>query len=381
MDDQTFGSDVIRLRLKDAQQRLAWALLAAALIALPVWWLRAVEPFVRLATPVAELILVAGAIAFRAARLKTEQVGRLLFGVMAVLLIGAFTTGLLGQARGLRDFEATAYAAVRIQGILVGGAYVAFGPRMARRWTFALLSVWLYGTLAVLRLDGNQEMLDALPTVGEILLSTGIVILLFDVSATTARNLATGERQARRAARLAYIDPLTGLPNRRGIEPALNRAARDIDRGSIIMIDVDHFKSLNDTFGHAAGDQVLERLADVLRHHTRGTDRVARWGGEEFIVVLPEGGEQGSLLLAERIRTSVHAIEAPKPITVSLGLAVARVDDTVATILERADACLYTAKGGGRDCMVAAWTPDVIRRGDDEVVEDREHDRQLVPTA
>lgn len=161
--------------------------------------------------------------------------------------------------------------------------------------------------------------------------------------------------------RLATTDPLTGLANRRAfLERARDEVARTCrhDRPmSVVMIDVDHFKSINDRFGHEVGDQVLQRVADLLRMTVRRTvDMIARFGGEEFVLMLPETGASGARALAERVRTAFEGTEVetdagPVSFTASFGVDEFRrnVDNGIETVIKRADDALYRAKAAGRN--------------------------------
>jgi diguanylate cyclase (GGDEF)-like protein len=161
---------------------------------------------------------------------------------------------------------------------------------------------------------------------------------------------------------LAYRDELTGLPNRRGalrrVEVLLSRARRHGQEFSLLLLDADHFKSVNDRYGHAVGDHVLRSLGDRLRERLRGEDIVARWGGEELIVALPDTGEEGAVALGEQLRGAVadaplDAGEVDVALTVSVGLAAWAGED-VGSLVERADQALYAAKAAGRDRVVVA---------------------------
>ncbi|NRF68934.1 diguanylate cyclase [Aquincola sp. S2] len=168
--------------------------------------------------------------------------------------------------------------------------------------------------------------------------------------------------QAEAMARAALEDPLTGLHNRRIIEemlPALLRAAGSAGTPlALVMLDVDHFKRINDEHGHAVGDRVLAALAQLLRQHTRSSDLLARVGGEEFLLVLPgatiEQGADKCELLREAVEC--HRWDDAKPglaLTISLGLAALRPDDDSGPLMARADAALYAAKRGGRNRVMA----------------------------
>lgn len=153
----------------------------------------------------------------------------------------------------------------------------------------------------------------------------------------------------------ATRDPLTDLLNRRAGEWQLERAFLAAREGlkpfCLIMADVDHFKAINDTFGHPAGDQVLQRVAGVLRTGVRATDSVVRWGGEEFLLVLPYCEQAAALLQAERLRERVADAKQGEVgrVTVSMGVAELQRGETLASLIERVDHALYQAKHAGRN--------------------------------
>jgi diguanylate cyclase (GGDEF)-like protein len=162
-------------------------------------------------------------------------------------------------------------------------------------------------------------------------------------------------------ARLARTDTLTGLANRRTLDEAFQReiarAQRQRQSLSLIMADLDRFKSINDQYGHVAGDQVLVSAAAVLKQDLRPFDLAARYGGEEFLVLLPETSTADAVSIAERIRTQVAetAVAAcPRPITISLGVTSWMAGETLEQTVARADAALYEAKNSGRNCVRAA---------------------------
>lgn len=156
----------------------------------------------------------------------------------------------------------------------------------------------------------------------------------------------------------ASTDPLTGLWNRRGLDAVLAGHVRAHQAFVIAFVDVDHFKSINDRFGHAVGDLVLVRIADDLNANLRPEDAVARIGGEEFVVVLFGLGIENGQLAAERLRRAIGSSpvpDGPASVTVSIGIAaydpVAPIDPE--EVMRRADQALYAAKRGGRDRTVA----------------------------
>ena len=163
----------------------------------------------------------------------------------------------------------------------------------------------------------------------------------------------------------AIRDELTGLYNRRFLEETLDReigrARRTEKPLSLLVIDVDHFKRYNDTHGHAAGDAVLRELGTLLRTTFRATDIVCRFGGEEFVAVLPDCDENDARARAERLRNEVHRLTPRHAgrnlsgVTVSIGVAVSGKHGTTPTALfERADQAVYASKSGGRDRVTLA---------------------------
>ncbi|PKO57079.1 MAG: hypothetical protein CVU28_00590, partial [Betaproteobacteria bacterium HGW-Betaproteobacteria-21] len=154
-------------------------------------------------------------------------------------------------------------------------------------------------------------------------------------------------------------DPLTGVSNRRHflelLDAELARVKRLRSQAALLMTDLDHFKQVNDAYGHAAGDQVLKHYVGIIRQTLRKTDTIGRLGGEEFAILLPGDGIDGALELAERLRSRLEASPvlsdgALISITVSIGIAaLVRTDDTSDAPLQRADVALYAAKEGGRN--------------------------------
>jgi two-component system cell cycle response regulator len=154
----------------------------------------------------------------------------------------------------------------------------------------------------------------------------------------------------------SMTDPLTGVGNRRRLEQALvaevSLANRTGARLCAIMADLDHFKRVNDTYGHAAGDSVLTAFGDLLRRHTRAIDVVARFGGEEFVVLTPNTDLEHAVAIANRIKEAFAAcaIESlPDAVTASFGVAEMAPDEPGSGLLRRADAALYEAKHSGRN--------------------------------
>lgn len=152
----------------------------------------------------------------------------------------------------------------------------------------------------------------------------------------------------------AETDFLTGFFNKRIIRNILvNELERTIRYGiplTVIFLDIDNFKTYNDTFGHVAGDVVLQKTADIIKNSIRTVDIAGRFGGEEFVIILPGTKEEGAVAVAERIRKSIETYPFPhRKVTASLGIALAKNSDSVDSLLEKADQALYQAKRQGKN--------------------------------
>lgn len=200
----------------------------------------------------------------------------------------------------------------------------------------------LSGTIdaQLLRGDGRGDELDAM-------------------QAELARLLGRLTEQNLALEQLATTDPLTGLANRRRLFEQLDHEAarhrRSLQPLSLLLIDIDHFKRVNDNWGHNAGDRVLQGLARLLVSGLRQVDLTARYGGEEFLVVLPDTGTEGALAAAELVRRRVAASQLPLSddetlqLTVSIGVATLQDDESIPNLIDRADRALYQAKHQGRN--------------------------------
>jgi len=182
------------------------------------------------------------------------------------------------------------------------------------------------------------------------LLGAGLVIAL--IGAFWMRKLS---RLNRELARLSVTDRLTGIYNRMKLDEALaaeiQRCRRYDQALAIVLIDIDHFKRINDTYGHQAGDRALIEIAGLLSESSRETDVVGRWGGEEFMILLPHTDLAGASRLAEKMRTTIaeHEFAGIGQQTASFGVAAYIIDDQPNDLVARADAALYEAKRAGRN--------------------------------
>lgn len=185
--------------------------------------------------------------------------------------------------------------------------------------------------------------------------------------------------QLQRAQAEALIDPLCGIHNRRGFQreaKAVIDSTAGLAGSALVLADVDHFKQINDTYGHLLGDKVLRSVAGVFRDHTQGREIAARVGGEEFVLLLPQTTLDGAREVAERIRAAIaggriyrdRTEEVIGSITVSLGIALGAPGETLDTLMFRADQALYAAKRAGRNqvCVEsrgASLPPDLGTHG------------------
>lgn len=183
----------------------------------------------------------------------------------------------------------------------------------------------------------------------ELDLQEAYLISLTDITKFNIQKLSTEKK--------AYHDSLTGLYNRTKFDmifgTELERVKRYGVQSSLVLLDIDHFKRFNDTYGHLIGDKVLKALAETISKSIRNTDTFARWGGEEFVLLLPETPLDGAIIMVEKLREKVSEIvlEDAEPITASFGITQLFPDDTPQRAFQRADTALYAAKAAGRNCV------------------------------
>ena len=241
--------------------------------------------------------------------------------------------------------------------IILTGPYVAIDSRDLLRTNLAALAA-LAGWLLVAPLD----RFDRIGTAAFALLAMAVSTLLGRVLESSNRRAFALDLELHRDAR---TDALTGLANRRGMQERgrveLKRAKRSGAPVSVLLCDLDHFKNINDRFGHEAGDAALVQTAAVLRGAVRESDALGRWGGEEFIAVLPATGAAGAAEVAERMRAGIANTTSNgigEGTTISLGVAtLSAVDDPTTAwdaLVKEADQFLYQAKNDGRNRVVAS---------------------------
>ncbi|MFC4453031.1 GGDEF domain-containing protein [Deinococcus sonorensis] len=245
--------------------------------------------------------------------------------------------------------------------VLYAISFVAFPPKLALRTCTVVfvLSVLICGAdLLTLSLSGqlNYRMVAA---VVQFTLASSVLI-----GAQFALGIMREQLDQVRLA--AYIDVLTGLPNRRYAQQQLERRIQEGKGFALVMLDIDHFKQVNDTYGHEAGDMVLRETARVVSRHLSGAQFLARWGGEEFVLVLPGLHKHGGKALAEAARTELyqHVFDQVGGLTASFGVAEWVAGESLETVMRRADAALYAAKRQGRNGVRVAMEDGRLTRLD-----------------
>jgi diguanylate cyclase (GGDEF)-like protein len=189
-----------------------------------------------------------------------------------------------------------------------------------------------------------------------LLIVTLLYIVLNRFSNDIQENIQTITKLHKRSSRLlnkANTDPLTNIFNKRYFNGYLKEFFRSGKEGVLIFLDIDHFKKINDTYGHLIGDEILKKLTVEIKTHLRDEDTFVRWGGEEFIILFEDTDLKKGIIKAEEIRKLVENITFPENIkvTISIGVTKKELSDTIKKLLERADELLYKAKKSGRNCI------------------------------
>jgi diguanylate cyclase (GGDEF)-like protein len=240
--------------------------------------------------------------------------------------------------------------------VLIIAAHTLHTPAVAR---LAGLGLWFGSSAAAIAglLAGSYH--DATvpgisPQVVRFVLAGAIALGLMDIFSQISGLQIRSAVQNSLLQQYALTDPLTNLPNRRAFQTACEkefaRAGGDDRPMSLIVLDIDRFKQINDTHGHDAGDRVLQQLAQIVRSVVRPGDYPVRWGGDEFAVLLPDSNLNHARLMAEKIRLTIESFPFDVgPVTVSLGTAMLSSDRSVTSLFQRADRALYEAKREGRN--------------------------------
>ena len=283
------------------------------------------------------------------------------FQIRYALICNAAAYVILGQARGITP--------VILSMILMFGIFGMSKRQLAANMTFALVLFGAaIGTVAWLDEPGRMpglEVANAAMIILVLLGSTFIAIRLQHIRKRLTLQKRALTRALEQIRHLATHDELTGLANRRRMTELMDAEWQRCQRNArpliLALLDLDHFKRINDTHGHAVGDQVLQTFTRSVQATLRSTDVLARWGGEEFVLMLYDTDPACARPLLDRVRTSARTQETlvaglALQITVSIGLAISHAGESVEQILERADEALYQAKAAGRNRVVQHGT-------------------------
>lgn len=246
--------------------------------------------------------------------------------------------------------------------VLLVVCFLLFDRQTALRLGIGLLLTSFGLALFAMLRDASADQLTTTVVVYLLRLHLLLAILLTIVAGAAAlrSQIFQAIELAEVFAERSRIDPLTGLANRRAGSERLVTESEDARRRgralSVVMLDIDHFKKINDTHGHAIGDEVLVATAEVISAAIRRRDLLVRWGGEEFLVVLPETTGDEAMEIAERARLALAAARPHgQPVTATFGVAEHLEHEEVKDLLARVDAALYNGKNGGRDQVVQAF--------------------------
>ncbi len=346
-----------------------WAylvVLVGVLVAVVVLWVvvGATDAFRRVTFPTIVVVHSVLAVGVVIRRLPLRVVGVWLVGSMAALLFGRLVSWEAELVARPENLGVSVVVVLGWFGIVFSLSFLAFGTRRGAQVSgagFVLLYLGLGASLSrgMLAELGVSELMVFMP-VGHATLIAVVWVLARNMEQLAA---------ARAAAELMQLqvttDPLTGVANRRRLDDELVRLVSQARRYgqplSVVLLDLDHFKDINDALGHEVGDRVLVETVDRVQATIRDADLLGRWGGEEFLLLVPNTGHQAACSLAERCR---HAIaiapmhQAGVAVTASFGVVSLRPDDDVRALLRRADLAMYTAKSDGRNRVVSI--PDLI---------------------
>lgn len=247
----------------------------------------------------------------------------------------------------------------RVAGLLPTNMFTVNGLQIGSAIEMILLAYALADRFNMTRREKEQAQLDVLSAQLKLVenLQMSERLLEEQVRQRTEELM----QKNRELEQLSITDQLTGIFNRLKLNQLLNseieRSKRYKTPLSLLLLDVDHFKGINDNYGHPAGDSVLADIAALLKKHSRASDNVGRWGGEEFIVICTETHLDGAAQLAESLRASIANYEFAinRQITASIGITSLREDDSLESLMERVDRALYQAKENGRNCVAAKY--------------------------
>lgn len=255
----------------------------------------------------------------------------------------------------LTELKTSLYVTVLATSLFALAAMLYLLARQFKPYTAIVDTMLEYsrGTLSLKSMEGRLRSISTKPS-QEI---RHIADALLSMVRTLENNFRRIDHYTQQLEEMANTDALTNLHNRASMDTILERettrSARYENPLSVILLDIDHFKRVNDTYGHELGDQVLELVAAILKNNCRNVDFVGRWGGEEFLVVCPEADAEQVTLMAERLRRAVARQIMPTgdPLTISLGVTQLKAGDSVHSLVARADQAMYMAKAEGRNLV------------------------------
>jgi diguanylate cyclase (GGDEF)-like protein len=303
------------------------------------------------------ILSAAGALGIAPFAVYRFLTGDWLAGVIdTVIVVGLVSLGAVIYRTGQ-----VTYASVVVSVLCIGGALSTVylnGPQQIY-WTFPALMAVFYlirpGQAVVLALATIVALMPVtLPGSDPMHMATVFIAIVVMSAFAYAFSIVTMHQQEQ-LMRLATKDPLTGAGNRRALENKLSEVVASFRRTrapvAMILIDLDHFKAVNDAHGHAAGDQILCSVTEIINLRIRVTDSLFRIGGEEFVVVLEGQTADSASHLAEQLRTIVeaHELVPDRSVTISLGVAELRSGESAGDWMQRADEALYQAKRAGRN--------------------------------
>jgi diguanylate cyclase (GGDEF)-like protein len=333
-----------------------------------LWWIESragvILPWDRVLLPVLSLGFGLCLLAHRSGRFGPETIGFVALVLLEVYLVGSWLTMMLGFPELSRTYQvvsllfwvpvglAAAFVflprrTATVFGIAVHAAtFVPLGAAVLLRWP--IVAAW---------------PADTVPLLGNLALAMGTFIVLLGAISHLKSRAVRAERGLQALEQLATTDGLTGLANRRAmareIDAAIALGHRTGQPVALAVIDLDHFKRINDRHGHAAGDAVLVQVAQRLGRHLRAADRLGRWGGEEFVLLAPATTASACTDLCERLRRDIEGAEFGHgdPVTLSAGVTALAAGDDAAQWFARADEALYAAKAGGRNRIEVRLRP------------------------
>ncbi len=328
-------------------------------------------------------VAVLGTWAFEVWSGRINLIDQVAYPAMSLLFISYFCATLLWPARlktlELLSFGTLAfYIVVNLQAIIFKllpeidiytlatfaqwfplvytAAFIFLDTRQAIMISAVIYLALLAPSLLIVMFTGSQFWSDTTNAVLlNMIFSHPVYVVVLSSIAQLKEHYMRVKAQADIMSVAASVDHLTGASNRRAISHVLQQLLQRTQDASgslaVILLDIDNFKGINDTYGHDVGDQVLIDVAEFLRLQLRASDCFGRWGGEEFLVVLPEARPGMALLLAERLRAQIAERRQPQVgrVTISFGVAMLAYGDTPSRLIKRADEALYRAKQNGRN--------------------------------